>query len=83
VRVEKIKKSWLFDLTRIFVGSIRTGTVQLITQRAYSSLVELSIIYIKSTPKTLKMVNFSHGSEPKIRMAATRRNLFPRSKIQK
>jgi hypothetical protein len=40
--------------------------------------------YIKSSPKTLKLVNFymEVKKEPKIRMAATRRNLFLRSKMK-
>jgi hypothetical protein len=38
--------------------------------------------YIKSSPKSIKMVKILRGSEkdPKIRMVATRRNLFLRSK---
>jgi hypothetical protein len=46
---------------------------------------ELSIkFYIKSSPKTLKLVNVSHGSEKgaKNRIGATRRNLFLRSKMK-
>jgi hypothetical protein len=50
------------------------------------TVFEVSIkFYIKSSPKILKLEIFHMEvkKEPKKRMAATRRNLFLRSKIQK